>query len=599
MNDILRLLRLFWPYRRWLAAGIALSVVVILSNVVLLALAGWFIASMALAGLGTQAFGYFTPAAAIRGLAILRTVARYLERLVTHDATLRVLSELRVWFYRHLEPLAPARLQNYRGGDLLSRIRGDIDSLDNFYLQVLAPTVSAAITSVALVAGLALFSGRVALIDALGLLAAGIALPLLALRLGRRPGNRLVGTKAALRAATADTCRGLGELRVYAATARQGAQVEELSEALLADQRRLSWIKGLSAGLSGLFGQLTMWLALVVTIPLVTQGRTPSPDLAMIALYVLASFEAIAGLPLAFYLMGETLAAARRIFEIIDAAPELAEPPEGPLPQRFDIVVRDLRMRYAPDGKWVLDGLDFALRQGGSLGIVGVTGAGKSTLFNVLLRFREFQNGQIEIGGVPLRALQGEQIRALCSVVAQRGHLFNTTIRENLLLARPDASERDLVEALRQAGVFDEVESFSEGLDTFVGEVGARLSGGQARRIAIARAFLKDAPILLLDEPTEGLDAASERVVLEALKRLMTGRTTLLISHRAQALLYVDRVMRIEGASGGLIRLQPVPLPLWSPTADATLLTGLRHPASESLFGRGSHRSVMKASRDR
>ena len=189
MRDVLRLMALFRPYRRWIAAGVALSVVVILSNVVLLALSGWFIASMAIAGLGSQMFIYFTPAAAIRGLAILRTVARYLERLMTHEATLRLLSELRVWFYRHLEPLAPAVLQTYRGGDLLARIRADIDSLDNFYLRILAPTISAAVACLVIVAAIAFFDPRVALIDAGGLLLAGVTLPLLAVRLGRSPGG--------------------------------------------------------------------------------------------------------------------------------------------------------------------------------------------------------------------------------------------------------------------------------------------------------------------------------------------------------------------------------------------------------------------------
>ncbi|MGZ2488130.1 ATP-binding cassette subfamily C protein CydC [Rhizobium pisi] len=548
MTKILRLLRLFRPYRGWITAGIVLSAVVILANVALMALAGWFIAAMALAGLGTQTINYFTPAAAIRGLAIMRTVIRYFERLVTHEATFRLLSELRVWFYRHLEPLAPARLQHYRGGDLLSRIRADIDTLDKFYLRVLAPCAASAVTGLALVAALAAIDWRLALINALGLLVAGVVLPLLALRMGRGPGRRLVATRAALRAAVADSCRGLGELRIYAATARQTAVINGLSEKLLSDQRRLAWQKALSTGLSSLASQLAMWSALPVAIPLVAGHGLPAPALPMVALFVLSSFEAVAALPPAFQTMGEVLAAARRIFEIVDTRPEVTEPTEGPLPKRFDIDVRDLRMRYERAGRRVLDGVSFTVPQGSSLGVVGATGAGKTTLFNLILRFWDFQEGSIEIGGIPLRQLQGEQIRSLCSVVAQRTHLFNTTIRENLLLAKPGASKAELQEALRQAGILDEIQGFARGLDTFVGETGARLSGGQARRIAIARAFLKDAPVLLLDEPTEGLDARTELVVLQALQRLMAGRTTLLITHRPQALNYVDRVLRLEDA---------------------------------------------------
>jgi ATP-binding cassette subfamily C protein CydC len=536
---------LFRPYRGWIAAGVALSVVVILSNVVLLALSGWFIASMAIAGLGSQMFIYFTPAAAIRGLAILRTGARYLERLVTHEATLRLLSELRVWFYRHLEPLAPAVLQAYRGGDLLARIRADIDSLDNFYLRIFAPTISAAVASIVIVTAIALVDPRVALIDAGGLVLAGIALPLLALRLGRGPGRRLIETRAGLQAAAADTCRGLGELLIYGAVQRQRAHVLALGERLIADKGRTAWIKAGAASLSGLVGQLAMWLTLVAVIPLVESHHLGRAELAMLALYVLASVEAVAALPAAFYSFGETAAAARRIFEIVEASPAVAEPEYARVPDRFDITVKGLRMRYPETAPWVLDDVSFTIPQGGALGVVGRSGAGKTTLFNVLLRFWAFQEGRIEIGGAPLQDIPGERLRALTSVVAQRTHLFNTSIRENLRLARPEASEEELRAALREAGVLDEVLAFPEGLDTVVGELGARLSGGQARRLAVARAFLKDAPILLLDEPTEGLDAASETIVLEALKRLMAGRTTLLISHRPQALNYVDQVMRL------------------------------------------------------
>ncbi|HEY2049840.1 MAG TPA: hypothetical protein VGH03_10885, partial [Caulobacteraceae bacterium] len=381
MRDVLRLLRLFRPYRNWIAAGVALSVTVVVSNVALLALSGWFIAAMAIAGLGTQMIDTFAPAAAIRGLAISRTGARYLERLVTHEATLRLLSELRVWFYRHLEPLAPARLQAYRGGDLLSRIRADIDSLENFYLRVLAPAVVAAVASVLVVAAIAFVDGKIALIDAGGLFLAGVALPLLALRLGRRPGRRLIEMRAALQSAVADTCRGLGELLIYDAIRRQRAHVVAVGEGMIAEQQRTAWITGMSKALSGLVGQLAMWLALVAVIPLVSQHRLDRPDLAMLALGVLASFEAVAALPAAFYGFGETAAAARRLFEIVDARPAVADPEHGRTPDRFDIAVKGLRMRYADRSPWVIDGATFTVPQGGALGVVGRSGAGKTTLF--------------------------------------------------------------------------------------------------------------------------------------------------------------------------------------------------------------------------
>lgn len=572
MKDILRLLRLFRPYRAWIAAGIGLSVVVALSNVALLALSGWFIASMALSGLGNQMFNFFTPAAAIRGLAILRTVARYLERIVTHEATLRLLSALRVWFYGRLEPLAPAGLQAYRGSDLLSRIRADVDSLDNFYLRILAPVVSAAICVVALLAAMSMISVNVALINGIGLLLAGVVLPLIAQRSGRRPGERLVTARAALRAGVTDCCRGSGELRVYGAVGRQGAHLDELGQALISDQRHLARIKGLFSGLSTLAAQASMLAAVIVIIPVIHAGALPPAHLALIAFFVLSSFDTIASLPVAFQSLGETLAAARRIFEIADAEPEVVDPVQpGPSPTRFDIDIDALRMRYSADTPWALDSVSLRVPEGSALGIVGPSGSGKSTLFNVLLRFWDYQDGEATIGGVPLDALGGEEARSLFAVVAQQSHLFNTSIRENLLLARPSASEEDLIAALRQAAVLDEVMAFPRGLDTYVGEAGARLSGGQARRITIARAYLKNAPVLLLDELTEGLDAQSEQLVLRALKPLMRGRTTLVITHHPEVLTLVDQVITLRDGRS---------LPAAPPEAMAhAVLPGSRSPS--------------------
>ena len=559
MRDALRLLRLFRPYVGWMLAGVAVNVAVVLANVALLAVSGWFITAMGLAGLGLTTLNYFTPAAAIRGLAVLRTVGRYVERLVTHEATFRLIAGLRVWFYRHLEPLAPARLQHYRGGDLLSRIRADIDSLDNLYLRVVAPTAAALVSSTALVWFMSRFSVPIALLDAAALLAAGVVLPLAARRLGRGPGARAVATRADLRAAVADGVRGLGELDVCGAVAAHAAHVARRSRALADDNRRLARLGAAMTALSGLAAQSALWGALVLAIPLVRSGALTGPDLAMVALFVLASFEAVSPLPLAFGALGETMAAARRIFEVVDAAPAVRDPARpAAVPRRFDLRVRGLGMRYSDDGPWALDGVDLDVPQGGSVGIVGPSGAGKTSLINVLLRFRDYQEGTVEIGGVALRDLDGALVRNLCAVVAQDTHLFNASVRDNLLLARPDASPHDLREALRDAGILDEIEALPQSLDTFVGEAGTRLSGGQARRVAIARALLKDAPILVLDEPTEGLDAASERAVLRALDRLMVGRTTLLVTHRPQALRHVDAVLHLERGP----RARPRDLPL-------------------------------------
>lgn len=547
MSTTLRLLRFYRGQAAWLAAGIALNIVVILSNVALLTLSGWFITAMALAGLGLAPIEYFAPAAAIRGLALLRTGGRYGERLVTHEATFRLLATLRSWFFAALEPLAPARLQHHRGGDLLSRIRSDIDSLDNLYLRVVAPTAAAAVSGLLLTGFLALFSGAAALLLGICLVGAGVALPLAARRLGREPGRRVVAIRAELRSAMSDTVHGLGELLVDGAIDAREAEIAALGRSLAAAQRRQARLGIAATALSGLVAALALWGAIAIAIPLVRDGALSGPELAMIAFLVMASFEAVAPLPAAFQALSETLAAALRIFELVDATPQVAEPlHEAPAPSRFDIRIQGLAMRYTEDGPWALDGVDLDLPQGGRLGIVGASGSGKTSLLNVLLRFWDFNAGEITIGGTSLGGLSGETVRGLYSVVAQQTHLFNTSIRENLLLARPSASDPELLEALRGAYLGAEIEALPDGLSTVVGENGARLSGGQARRLAIARALLKDAPILLLDEPTEGLDPVSEQAVLQGLRTLMRGRTTLLITHRPQALEDMDTVLRLD-----------------------------------------------------
>lgn len=547
IKDMWRLMGLFRPYRTWVIGGIALGCTVILANVALLALSGWFIAGMALAGLGLQTISYFAPAALIRGLAIGRTAARYGERLVTHEATLRFLAELRVWFYERLEPLGPAALDEWRGGDLLSRIRSDIDSLDNFYLRILAPVINALICGAVIVVGLWFYDGRVALLDLIALLLAGFVLPLLALKLGAAAGHGLTQTRAMLDSAATDTTRGLGELAVLGAFNRQRERVIALSERLIRHQRRQMWVGAVGKALSGLVGNLAMWGTLILVIPLIAAGNMPGPQLAMLTLWVLASFEAVAPLPMAFAAFGETAAAARRIFEISDATPAVTapEPDNAETPNRFDISFHDVSMRYKPDSAWALEGFSLTIKEGESVGLVGPSGAGKSTILALIQRFREFQQGDVSIGGVSVRDIDDDTLRGAISVVAQRTHLFNASIRDNLLLAKPDASADELNDALKLAGLEDEIKNFPDGLNTLVGEVGTRLSGGQARRVAIARAFLRDARILLLDEPTEGLDADSEARVLEALGKLMEGKTTLLVSHRPRALEIVGEVVRV------------------------------------------------------
>ncbi|MGD8910297.1 MAG: thiol reductant ABC exporter subunit CydC [Chromatiales bacterium] len=544
MNPILRLLQILRPVRGWLLLGGLLSLATLLANVALMAVSGWFIAAMALAGVAGVSMNYFTPAAVIRACAIVRTVGRYGERLVTHEATLRLLSTLRVWFYLRLEPLAPAVLEHYRSGDLLSRLRADIDTLDHFYLRLLLPTVVALASTLVFVLFLLWFSPLLALIEAALLGLAGIALPLLLNRLATPTGQRLITLSSDLRANLVNDLQGMGELLIDGADARHAARIARLSQELAKAQSHISQLDGIAQGAVGLCANLAMWLLALTAIPMVHSAELPPAQLAMLALFALASFEAIAPLPAAFQGLGETLAAARRIFALVDSPPAVQEPSSpASLPQELTLEVRDLRFTYPATASTVLQGLNLRLPAGAKLALIGPSGSGKTTLLQLLLKFRSPDEGNLTLGGVPYSSIPGEDLRKHIAVATQYNHLFNASIRDNLQLANPEADQAALEDACRLAMIHDFIATQPEGYETRVGELGLRLSGGQIRRLAIARALLKEAPILILDEPTEGLDPHTEQLMMENILQWSEGRSLLLVTHRVRGLERMDQIL--------------------------------------------------------
>ncbi len=555
MRDLLRLLRLFRPHWRWILLGVALSLFTVLANVGLLALSSWFIASMAIAGASHLVMDFTLPSAGVRGLALGRTGGRYLERIVNHNTTFRILSRLRVWFFERLEPLAPAGLSRYRSGDLLSRIRSDIDTLDDFYVRAFVPVVVAFLAVAVICLFLAGFSAALMLIDLLALVAGGIALPLLLLRLGDRPGREHVAIASDLRAAVVDGVQGGAELIAFGALARHTEEMIRLSDRLTKWQRRLAALEGGADGGIILTSGLAMWGGTLLLVPLVAGGALAPADIAMLSVLMLASFEAIMPLPSVFKRVGEMAAAARRLFEVIDAEPTVVEPEtidlgKGNAPAAQEaaggsLTVEGLRFRYSEDSPWVIDGLSFSVAPGGRLAIIGPTGTGKSSFVNVLLRFWDYSEGSVRVGEQELNRIGSDSARELFSVAEQTPFLFHSSIRDNLLIASPEAEDAALRRALEQAMLGEMLDSLENGLDTLVGENGVQLSIGQGRRLSIARALLKDAPFLVLDEPTEGLDDRTADALLAKVDSAVKGRTVILISHRRRDLQFVDRVVRM------------------------------------------------------
>ena len=544
---IRRLYRLYRPHLGWLLTGVVLALLTLLANIGLLALSGWFIAAMAAAGLAGSVINYFTPAAIIRGLAMLRTAGRYGERLITHEATFRLLARLRSDCYRHIEPLAPAGLEDLHSGELLSRLQKDIDRLDAVYLRILLPLLVAALAVPLLAAFLARHDTSLALLVT-GLLAvAGGALPLWLLHRARRDGPAQVRLASRLRTQAVEGIQGMAELIAFGADARHAETLIETSRDLVAAQRRLGLPQALAGAAQGLLAQLAVLGTLLIAVPLLRQGLLAPPELAMLALLALAAFEAVAPLPQAFGAIPETLEAARRVFALYDRPPPIHEPARpAAIPEHGDIRFEGVTLRHASDRPPALQSLDLLIPEGGLTLLQGPSGAGKSSVLELLVRFREPSAGTIRYAGIDLRRFDSERWRSRLAVVSQNAPLIDGTLRDNLCLGRPEADDTTLLAACARVGLDGLVAELPEGLDTWLGETGTRLSGGQARRLAIARALLHDAPILLLDEPTEGLDPTTERELTDTLRPLLQGRTVLLITHRPLDLGHPARIYRLD-----------------------------------------------------
>ncbi len=540
-----RLLRLAAPFAGWMALSAGLGLATIASGIGLMATSAFIIAKAALhpsiADLQVAIVG-------VRFFGIARGVFRYLERYVSHHVTFRLLAHLRVWFYRSLEPLAPARTMGYKSGDLLSRSVADIETLEHFYVRVIAPPLVAALVGISMATWLASYSVWLAMTLLACLAAAGLGVPLLTHWLSRGLGRRTVAVRAELHAALVDGVQGAADLLAFGQEERYQARVRALSQELADLQGHSARIGGLHAALTGLAMNLTVLAMLLVAVPLVSEGRLEGVYLALLVLAAIASFEAIAPLPLAVQYLENCLEAGRRLFEVVDAQPAVHDPPApAPPPSDCSLLVENLNFRYRPDEPLALDGVRLFLPPGGCLAVVGPSGAGKSTLVALLLRFWEYETGRIVLGGRELRDYQPESLHRLMGVVAQDTHLFNATLRENLLVARPGATPSDLAQAIRQAQLEDFVQALPHGYDTWLGEGGLRLSGGERQRVAIARALLKDAPLLILDEATANLDPLTEREIMEAIRRLMAGRSTLIVTHRLVGLETVDEILVMQG----------------------------------------------------
>lgn len=546
MSDLLRLLRLYRGHVGLIVLSTLVAAAATLANVALMATSGWFITAMAAAGLAGVSMNYFTPAAIIRALAIIRTGGRYVDRVVGHEATLRLVASTRAHLFAALIPLAPAALDDLRNGDLLARLKADIDRLELTFLRLISPTVVALVTLALVGLVLALQDGTLALAVLAILILVGFLAPAAVAAASAAPGRELTQLTADLRRKVVDDLSGLTPLIATGAFTSHRDRLVAGMAALIEVERRLAKRAAIGQVLGRLSGDMALVAALIIGLPLVQSGVMTGPGFAMAALLSLSAAEAFMGLPAAFLGLTSTLASARRVFAILDRSPLVVEPPTPePLPADRDIRLTGVTLSY--DGSSpALDGITLDIAAGRHVALIGGSGAGKSSIAALLVRARDPDAGAIRLGGVPLANLALADLRRTVMLVPQKPHLFTTTLGANLRLARPAASAEEVAAAIELAGLTGFVARLPQGLCTPVGVAGTTLSGGEARRVAIARAILADPDILILDEPGEGLDPETESEVLDRLLDRMTGRTVILITHARAALDRMDDVVTLD-----------------------------------------------------
>ena len=546
MKALLTFLPLFQQRSRALVLALVLSLITLVAGVSLLGTSGWFITATALttAGLG---FNIFVPSAMVRGFSFLRIIARYGERLVGHNATLKLLSDLRGWLFALLFPRLPLPDRSLRHGDLVSRLTADVDALDTAFLVAIGPLAAAIVVGGVMTVALSFTLPAAALPYGLALLGAGIGVPAAMVLLGRRAGRDSVAAQADLRMSVLDGVNGQADLVLLGALGSAANAFAEASETTAALRRRLGLISTLGSmsvqALAAFALAGTLWTGLLALDASAIDG----PLLAGLLLAVLGSFEVTSLIVRSTAKASQAMAAAERLAALADLPKPVAEPDHpASIPMGAPIAFDSIRFAY-PGLPAILDGISLTIDPGERVAITGASGSGKSTLLRLLLRLADPQGGAITLGGLPLPQFASRDLHAHMALLSQNSPVFIDTIRNNLLIGRAGASDADLWAALTKAQLDEHVRALPKGLDTIVGEAGRTFSAGQARRLCLARALVSNAPVLLLDEPTDALDRDTEEAFFNVLATASQDRTVILVTHAELPEGTVDRVLTLEG----------------------------------------------------
>lgn len=548
MKTVYRLFAFLYDFWGWVLASALLGIATTASAVGLLGASAYLIAMAALhpsiAVLQVAIVG-------VRFLSITRGAFRYLERLVSHNVNFRLLSQLRVFVFQSWERFSPASLSDLRSGDLLSKLVADIETLENFYLRAIAPPLVALLASMGICLFVGLYDVVFAFVVGGGLLVGGLLIPWAAYQISVHSGRRWIQDRADLFSVLIEGIQGMGDLLVFGGGKDHARVANHLSQSIQKSQMRFSRAAGSVNALGILLPGLTSLILIIVAVPMVNQGELSGVSLAVLALVVLASFEVITPLGSAAQYLESSLEAGRRIFAGSQERQTFITPVSSPvlsvvLPMSADLSVKELSFQYSPKDTFALKDINFELPRGKKMAIVGPSGSGKTTILNILLKFLDYDTGVISLDGRELRSYSSEDVCRIMGAILQDTYLFNGTVRQNLKLAKPIASDEELLSVLSKVMLKDWLRSLPGGLNTWIGERGIQMSGGERQRLALARLILLDAPIWLLDEPTEHLDVASARDLTNLLLELSVDRSVVWVTHRLLGLETLDEILVLK-----------------------------------------------------
>ncbi|UXN67815.1 thiol reductant ABC exporter subunit CydC (plasmid) [Devosia neptuniae] len=545
MKALLAFRSLFARQARGLLLALILSLVTLAAGIALLGTSGWFITAAALTSAGL-AFNLFAPSALVRGFSFIRILARYGERLTGHDATLRLLADIRGWLFARLFPRLPLADRNIRHGDLVSRLTADVDALDTAFLVAVGPVTAALVIGGAVSTILVFLLPAAALVYALCYALAVLAAPVLLVLYTRRAGSQVVARAADARLATLDGIDGHTDLLAMGILGTTHANFAIKATQLAAARGQIASLIAIATAIVQTLAALALVGVLWIGLDHFNRGEIDAALLVGLLLAVLGSFEASNAIVRSVGKLSTAMAAAERLMAMAETPVSVADPAQPqPIPTQAAIVIDNVTFCYGGSAP-VLSNINLTLMPGEHIAIVGPSGGGKSSLLKLLLRLSDPQSGRITLGGVPLANLRQADLHAHIALLGQDSQVFHDTIRANLLIGRANASEPDLWAALADAGIADFVRSLPRGLDSLLGETGKTVSAGQGRRLCLARTLLSNAPVILLDEPTTGLDRDAELAFFATIKTAMAGRTTILVTHAAIPDGTVDRVVSIR-----------------------------------------------------